>query len=125
MRDLDRKWFVSEKGKGKEDNRAPYLNKPYPITNGEKMTDILTHSVILQNIEPHLLLIDQLFISKDGAFHKELGSRKCIRILDIGTGHGYLAFAIAKIIEKANLLEKLSVIVKGIDIHKEAIEKCE
>ena len=43
------------------------------------MTDILTHAVVLQSIESWLNI-------------------PSVKILDIGTGHGYLAFTIAKIL---------------------------
>lgn len=56
----------------------PYENKPYPISKGEKMTDIFTHAVIINNLTPYW---------KDN-----------IKILDIGTGHGYLCFLIAQIL---------------------------
>ncbi len=40
------------------------------------MTDLFTHAIILNNVEPHLKIKDNL------------------KVLDIGTGHGYIAFAI-------------------------------
>ena len=89
LREVDRKLFTTEKN--------PYLNRPYSISKKEKMTDILTHSVILQTVEPYL--------------YKTTAS-----ILDIGTGHGYLTFTIARILEIANQLQNQKV--KGIDIHQ-------
>jgi protein-L-isoaspartate O-methyltransferase len=77
MRTLDRKWFISE--------HTPnyYLNKPYKISGGQTMTDIFTHAIILEEV---CLRIQQIVSS---------GSGKYFTVLDIGTGHGYLAFAIA------------------------------
>jgi protein-L-isoaspartate O-methyltransferase len=40
------------------------------------MTDLFSHAIILNNIEPHLKL------------------KNNIKVLDIGTGHGYVALAI-------------------------------
>ena len=52
------------------------------------MTDMFTHAVILNKIEEYL---DEI-INKNKESEKE--KEKGIRILDIGTGHGYLAFAV-------------------------------
>lgn len=68
---LDRKHFTSFQN--------PYENKPYSISNREKMTDIFTHSVIISNLTPHW--------------------KNSLRVLDIGTGHGYLPFLISKILQ--------------------------
>ena len=69
MQSVDRGCFVNDKN--------PYLNKPYKIAGKENMTDIFTHSVILQSICENVV---------DGS-----------KALDIGTGHGYLAFILDKI----------------------------
>jgi protein-L-isoaspartate O-methyltransferase len=53
-----------------------YDNKPNKISKGQNMTDLFTHAIILNNVEPHLKIKDNL------------------KVLDIGTGHGYIAFAI-------------------------------
>ena len=42
MKEIDRGLFTSE--------AKPYLNKPYKISGKENMTDIFTHSILLQNI---------------------------------------------------------------------------
>ena len=65
---LDRALFTSE--------TKVYHNKPNKISKGQTMTDIFSHSIILNNLEPQLKL------------------KSNPKILDIGTGHGYLAFAI-------------------------------
>ena len=46
LKELDRQKFTSDKD--------PYENKPYSISGKEKMTDILTHAVVLQALEPWL-----------------------------------------------------------------------
>ena len=65
------------------------------------MTDIFTHAVIINNISQYL--------TND------------VKILDIGTGHGYLAFLIDQIIKNKGLSGH-SVI--GIDINEKSIEFC-
>ena len=47
------------------------------------MTDVFTHSLIVSNLLTHLNLNS--------------------KILDIGTGHGYLSFLISKILENKKL----------------------
>lgn len=71
LHSLDRQSFTSVP--------FPYKNIPYRIHSDENMTDILTHAIILQHLSPFLC-------------------RNFLNILDIGTGHGYLAFAMAKIL---------------------------
>ena len=66
------------------------------------MTDIFTHAVVISNLSATW--------------------KKNMRILDIGTGHGYLSFLIAKILKNKGL-EGHSI--NGIDIYKESIEECE
>ncbi len=61
------------------------------------MTDIFTHSIVLQNISSHL---------KRGNGHK---------VLDIGTGHGYLAYTLFKIFESNGLDSQK---IYGIDLNK-------
>ena len=67
------------------------------------MTDIFSHSIILNNIEPQLKLKPEP------------------KILDIGTGHGYLAFAIWML---AVELSKSPKQLLAIDCFDECIEKC-
>ena len=64
------------------------------------MTDIFTHAVMINSLGPYW--------------------RNKMRILDVGTGHGYLSFLIARILQN----KKLEGEVIGIDIHEEAINKC-
>jgi protein-L-isoaspartate O-methyltransferase len=67
---LDRQHFTSL--------HNPYENRPYAISNRENMTDIFTHSIIVTNLTSHW--------------------KNNIRVLDVGTGHGYLSFLISKIL---------------------------
>jgi methylase of polypeptide subunit release factors len=66
------------------------------------MTDIFTHSVIISNLSQHW--------------------RNGMNILDIGTGHGYLSFLIANILNNKGFSD-YSVV--GVDIHAEAIKYCQ
>jgi methylase of polypeptide subunit release factors len=65
------------------------------------MTDIFSHAVIINN------LCDRL--------------KQKVRVLDVGTGHGYLAFLIAKILERRNIVDYS---ITGVDINEEAIQFC-
>lgn len=67
------------------------------------MTDIFSHSIILNNIQPYLKVNDK------------------VKVLDIGTGHGYLAFAIWMLAKELNKNPKK---VLGIDCYEECVEKC-
>jgi len=66
------------------------------------MTDVFTHSIIISNLLPHLAPNP--------------------KILDIGTGHGYLSFLISKILSNRG---QSSFSIIGIDVNKEAIKKCQ
>ena len=88
VKSVDRGRFINDQN--------PYLNKPYRISGKENMTDIFTHSVILQSICENLV---------DGS-----------KVLDIGTGHGYLAFILNKLNPNTEIL--------GLDSNEKAIEKC-
>lgn len=87
---VDRKYFTK--------GANPYLNKPCPISNGESMTDIFTHAIVVNNVSQTL--------------------RDKVKVLDIGTGHGYLSFLIAKILEGRSIS---NYEIRGIDINEEAI----
>jgi protein-L-isoaspartate O-methyltransferase len=79
----------------------PYLNRPCGISKGENMTDIFTHAVIISNLSAHW--------------------QPKMRVLDIGTGHGYLALLIAKILDCKDMG---GYEIRGVDVHQEAIDKC-
>lgn len=83
------------------DSKA-YDNKPKKISKGQNMTDIFSHAIVLNNIQPHLTL------------------KPRPKILDIGTGHGYLAFAVWNL---ALTLSKQPQVL-GIDCYDECIQKC-
>jgi ubiquinone/menaquinone biosynthesis C-methylase UbiE len=65
------------------------------------MTDIFTHSVIVSNLGPYW--------------------RNNMNILEVGTGHGYLAFLIAAILEKKGFKDYK---INGLDINEVAINFC-
>ena len=75
------------------------------------MTDIFTHAVVLEKVTGHL--------------ESRLINKKNWRILDIGCGHGYLAYVIAKYFEKViNGVEHLQCSILGIDAIGEAVDSC-
>lgn len=67
FKSIDRQLFTSAS--------SPYDNRPYPISSHQNMTDIFTHSVMISNLHSYW--------------------KNNIKILDIGTGHGYLPFLIS------------------------------
>ena len=65
------------------------------------MTDIFTHAIIMNELDNHW--------------------RNHIKILDIGTGHGYLPFLISNLLNGKSYHQHQIV---GIDIHDESIQFC-
>lgn len=59
------------------------------------MTDIFSHAVIINNLSDSW--------------------KQHVRVLDVGTGHGYLAYLIAKILEQRNIIDYS---ITGIDINE-------
>lgn len=65
------------------------------------MTDIFTHAVMVNALSS--------------------AWKNNMRILDIGTGHGYLSFLISQILKQKSVTGS---VVEAIDIHSESIDKC-
>ncbi|EAR92486.1 L-isoaspartate O-methyltransferase (macronuclear) [Tetrahymena thermophila SB210] len=99
--ELDRDLFAINK------SQKIYANNPLSIGKGQNMTSPLMHAIALQEIYERLMIL----------LKQKKGSE--IKILDIGCGRGYIAFAISKIIEKCDDLKDIKVFVKGIDIYED------
>lgn len=89
-----------------------YENRPYKIAGGQSMTDIFTHAVILEQVADHM----EQIVKQNTIIEAEL------KILDIGTGNGYLAFVISSLISSIFKKSRLGFNVIGIDSNHQAIE---
>jgi protein-L-isoaspartate O-methyltransferase len=110
MKRIDRKLFISET----LNDQNYYQNKPYLISEGQTMTDIFTHAVILEEVSHSI----EEFVS--------VHSDKEMTVLDVGTGHGYLSFVIANFINEVltHTKNSLNYRVIGIDCNSKSIEQC-
>lgn len=111
MKIYDRKYFIDDT-LNKDKKGSYYENRPYKIKGGQNMTDIFTHAVILER------LAEQLQNMAMDTNNKDI---KQLRILDIGTGHGYLAYVISSLISSIFAKNKLKPYIYGIDSNSAAI----
>lgn len=99
---LPRKFFLEDRSLNNDNSEFNEI-KPFQIGFNQTMTDIVAHCQCLEAIYKHIPQQNQL------------------KILDIGTGSGFMAFALYYLAQTNNSDNS----VLGVDIYNEFIENCQ